>query len=97
MYLIGQDPGLHRWIVIHNLAHIFGACIEDANARYLAPIGDGTNYREHSLCAESEISASVFTDDAVRSSIMSVWADLQNNEGINSGGRQHLAHVLIGN
>src|SRR5690348_3668999 len=97
MNLIGQDPGLHRGISIHDRANILGPRIEDAHARYLAPIGDGADNREHSLRTEGDVSASVFPDDAVGSLIMPVGSDLENNEGIISGGGQHLAHVIVGN
>src|SRR5690348_13650772 len=97
MYLIGQDPSLHRGIFIHDRPHIFGAGVEDAHARYLAPIGDGTDNREHSLRTEREISAPMLPDSAVGSPIMPVRSDLQDNEGVVSSGGQHLAHVIVGN
>ena len=78
MRLIDQDSRLYRGVFIHDLAHIVGARIEDANARYLAPVGDGTDNRERSRRAECEISASVLPDDAIGSLIMPVWADLQD-------------------
>src|SRR5690242_13302765 len=97
MYLIDQDPCLHHWVFIHDFPHVFGARIKDANARYLAAIGDGTNNREHSLCPEREIPAPVLPDDAGGSLIMPMRADLQDNEGIVPGSGQHLTHVLVGN
>jgi hypothetical protein len=39
----------------------------------------------------------VLPDDAVGSFIMPVRAALQDDEGLISGGGQHLAHVIIGN
>src|SRR6476661_10566846 len=95
MRLIDQDSRLYRGVFIHDLAHIVRARIEDANTRYLAPIANRANNREHSLRTEREISASMLPDDACGSLIMPVRAALQDDEGIISGGGQHLAHVVI--
>lgn len=97
MYVVDEDASLHTRILIHNLAHLLLARIEDADACDVAIIRDPAYNRQQASHAQLHIPTSVLPDDLSYPFHPYLWSSLQNNHAVWPALRQHLAHKFFCN
>src|SRR5437879_916895 len=95
MYVVDEDACLDTWILIHNLAHLLLARIEDADACDVTVVRDPAYDRQKASHTQLHIPTSVLPDDISYPFHPYLWPRLQNNHTIRSALCQHLAHKFF--